>query len=167
MYMYACGSVKFADGRKQTFGETDGIDSVEQVEELALRLIREDEKRTFTISGTLNTDYSDMDLYAKYDGSECAVETTDYYWYCGMDDAWFEGDSDDLVENYCECYGIKHDSKAYQSLKKAFEISENGIYCNDDRTEFYADTPPYTERRIIFRDGEPCFLWEKLAERED
>ncbi len=163
MYMYAEGVVKYSDGKTEYFGEEMGYGSIEEVEQYAIKLIREDSKKPFTIRGTLNTDYSNIDYFIEYNGSTCTVYNTDYYWWYGEDDAWFEGDSEDQLENFCENHGIEPDSPEYTSLKAAYENSYTDIYSNDERTQFYRCVP-YISREIIYKDGKQCSIMESIEE---
>ena len=154
MYMYAEGTVKFGDGAESVFGENDGYQSVDDVKQYALSLIREDEERTFSIAGTLVTDYSNRDFKIEYDGEVCTISETDYYWWHGYDDGvWGDGAPEEQLDCFCGNYEIMPDTPAYESLKKAYESHGRYIFSNDDHTEFYGKVP-YQKPVTIYQKGE-------------
>ena len=166
MYMYAEGTVKFGEGSESVFGEADGYESVEDVEQYALSLIQQDEERSFSIQGTLVTDYSNLNFRLNYDGMVCTLSETDYYWWHGYDDGvWGEGDPEEQLESFCGNYGIKPGTPSYESLKKAFEARGRYIFSNDDHTEFYAEVP-YGKPVTIHRKGDPIVLSNGDGEEE-
>ena len=153
MYMYTQGLVKCGDGSEQWFGEEDGLGSVDAVvSNVAYEYIREDPERTFTIDGTLITDYSDLRFYIEYDGTVCTVSETDYYWDYSDDNAWY-GESSDRLANFCEYYGIQQTDRKYAELRDAYEKNGTYIYSNDARTKFYTEVP-FTNKYTVYENGE-------------